>query len=65
MSERVCDRMDEAEFELLLSDAEANAVSDWDVHFVSDMRDRYTQYGGDMFLSDSQRDQLDRIANGD
>ena len=65
MSDRVRDVMDEDEFDRLLCDAESNAVSDWDVHFISDMRDRFTEYGDNMFLSDSQLEQLERIANGD
>lgn len=63
MSQRVQDIYKETEFEELLEDASMNAANDWEESFVADMKDRYTQYGRRMFISDTQKDHLERIAN--
>lgn len=63
MSEKVQDLYDEEEFQSLLDDAEANASNDFEINFVSDMQDRWEQYGKRMYLSDKQREILERIAN--
>lgn len=60
---RVQDHYDEADFEELLETARMNAANDWEERFVADMKDRYGQYGRRMFLSDSQQETLERIAN--
>lgn len=60
---RVQDRYDEADFEELLESARMNAANDWEETFVADMKDRYGQYGRRMFISDSQQETLERIAN--
>lgn len=65
MSQRVQDLYKETEFEELLEDARMNAANDWEESFVADMKDRYTQYGRRMFISDAQKDQIERIANDD
>lgn len=65
MSQRVQDIYKESEFEELLEDARMNAANDWEESFVADMKDRYTQYGRRMFISDAQKDQIERIANDD
>jgi hypothetical protein len=65
MSQRVQDLYKESEFEELLEDARMNAANDWEESFVADMKDRYTQYGRRMFISDAQKDQIERIANDD
>ncbi len=65
MSQRVQDLYKETEFEELLEDARMNAANDWEESFVTDMKDRYTQYGRRMFISDAQKDQIERIANDD
>ena len=54
---------DDEEFESLLSDAEINASSEWEMEFVADMRDRYEEYGTGMYLSDRQLEILERLAN--
>ena len=63
MSQRVQDLYEEKEFEELLEAARMNAANDWEESFVADMKDRYTQYGRRMFISDTQKDHLERIAN--
>lgn len=63
MSDTVQDHYDEDDFESLLDDAESNAANDWEEQFVADMRERYQQYGKRMFLSQSQRTHLERIAD--
>ncbi len=63
MSQRVQDIYKETEFEELLEDARMNAANDWEESFVADMKDRYTQYGRRMFISDAQKEHLERIAN--
>lgn len=63
MSQRVQDLYKEKEFEELIEGARMNAANDWEESFVADMKDRYTQYGRRMFISDSQKDHLERIAN--
>ncbi len=63
MSEKVQDLYDEDEFQSLLDDAEANASNDFECKFVSDMQDRWEQYGKRMYLSDKQKEILERIAN--
>lgn len=52
-------------FESDLEDARMQAQSDWDEQFVSDMRVRYDQYQGRMFISPSQHEQLLRIGGND
>ena len=61
---KVKDHYADGEFEELLEEAESNAESGWDTEFTEDMRERFDEYGEDMFLSDAQREQLERIANG-
>lgn len=63
MGQRVQDIYKESEFEEMLEDARMNAANDWEESFVADMKDRYTQYGRRMFISDAQKDLLERIAN--
>ena len=40
-----------------------NAANDWEESFVADMKGRYTEYGRRMYISDAQKDHLERIAN--
>lgn len=63
MSDTVQDHYTEDDFEELLDDAEANAANDWEEQFAADMRSRYQQYGRRMFISQAQREQLERIAD--
>ena len=63
MSQRVQDIYEEKEFEALIEDARMNAANDWEESFVADMKDRYTEYGRRMFISDAQQQHLERIAN--
>lgn len=60
---RVQDHYKEDEFAGLLDSARMNAANDWEEQFVADMNDRYGQYGRRMFLSNSQQETLERIAN--
>lgn len=63
MSQRVQDIYEEKEFEELLEDARMNAANDWEETFAADMKARFSQYGRRMFISDTQKDHLERIAN--
>ena len=63
MSQRVQDLYEEKEFEGLLEGARMNAANDWEESFVADMKARYAEYGRRMFISDAQKDHLERIAN--
>ena len=63
MSERVQDLYEDKEFEELLESARMNAANDWEESFVADMKTRFTEYGRRMFISDAQKEQLERIAN--
>lgn len=58
------DQFDQKEWEGLLSDAELNASRDWDINFIADVRDKYDEFGGDMFLSAKQLEHVERIAEG-
>ncbi|MDF3936691.1 hypothetical protein [Pseudomonas citronellolis] len=51
------------EFTTLLGAAELNTRNDWEEQFAADMRANFQRYGARMFLSDSQHEILDRIAN--
>jgi len=51
------------EFESLLDDAERNAANDWEETFVSDLRGKFDEFGRRMYLSESQQEHLERIAN--
>ena len=50
------------DFDELLSVAEDEAKNEWEMDFVGDMRDKYTDYGDAMFLSEKQLALLRRIA---
>ena len=63
MSQSVQDIYNDTEFEELLEGARMNAANDWEESFVADMKNRYTEYGHRMFISDAQKDHLERIAN--
>jgi hypothetical protein len=65
VSERVQDLYQTDEFEELLESARMNAANDWEESFVSDMKDRFDQYGRRMYLSEMQQQTLERIANDD
>ena len=62
---KVYDHYSDREFEDMLGEAEENASGDWEETFVSDLRDKFAEYGMSMYLSDKQKDILERIANGD
>ena len=63
MSQRVQDLYEEKEFEALIEDARMNAANDWEESFVADMKARFSEYGRRMFIRDTQKDHLERIAN--
>lgn len=60
---KVQDYYSEEDFEDLLTEAEANAANDFETTFVSDLRERFDDYGKRMYLSERQRETLERIAN--
>lgn len=51
------------EFTSLLAAAELNAETEWDERFTKDLATNYQRFGGRTYLSDSQLEQLERIAN--
>lgn len=65
MSNKVQDIYSEIEFSDLLDEAESNAANNWEENFVSDLKSKFNEYGIRMFLSESQQDHLERIANGE
>lgn len=60
---QVQDIYEDDEFEGLLEDARMNAANDWEENFVSDLSSKYDEFGRRMFLSDAQREHLERIAS--
>ena len=54
---KVRDLYEEREFQDLLDEAENNASGSWETKFVSDMRDKFQEYGTGMFISDKQNRQ--------
>lgn len=65
MSGKVQDHYTHGEFEEILDDAEMNAANDWEEEFVSDMKQKFEQYGIRMFISERQIEIIERIANGE
>lgn len=63
--DQVRDLMGVSEFENLLSDAEAEALPGKQEEFVGDMRDKFDQYQGQMYVSPSQLSWLRSIAGWD
>ncbi|UXY55358.1 hypothetical protein [Pseudomonas tohonis] len=62
-SRTVEERFDRVEeFTALLCAAEVVAHGDWDEQFTADLRDNFKRYGPHTYLSDSQLQQLERIA---
>lgn len=51
------------EFTSLLAAAELNAANDWECQFTADISANYQRWRGDMYLSDTQLEKLERIAN--
>ena len=60
---KVQDLYSESDFEELLDDAEGNAANEWETQFVDDLKAKYEQFGRRMFLSSTQQETLERIAN--
>ena len=60
---KVSDRYSRLEFEDLIGEADSNAKGEWEETFVSDMQDKYEEFGGEMFLSEKQDEILNRIAS--
>lgn len=50
------------EFSDLLSEAEGEAHTQWAEQFTSDMRERYDEWGDEMFITDRQLEMLEKIA---
>jgi hypothetical protein len=51
------------DFNDLLSDAEMNASTDWELEFTGSMRAHYKKYGDDTYVSAKQLHHLEKIAN--
>lgn len=52
----------EFDFEDALSSAEDRAKGGWEENFVEELRTKFAQYGGRMFVSERQAEILLRIA---
>lgn len=52
---------DLADFEQLLSDAESQATTEKEQEFVGDINAKYEKYGPGMYLTEKQREWLERI----
>ena len=50
------------DFEDLLSAAEAEAKTGWEMDFTADIREKFFLYAGEMFLSERQLELLEKIA---
>jgi hypothetical protein len=60
---QVQDIYKDSEFEVLLDDAQMNAANDWEETFVSDLAEKFGKFGRRMYLSEAQKEHLERIAN--
>jgi len=58
----VADKYEDSEFEDLLDAAASSATNGWEEQFVSDIRDKWEQYGARMYLSEKQGEILNRLA---
>lgn len=63
MNQKVGDVFTDKEFADLLGSAEDGATTGWEMNFTSDLRDKWDQYGLDMFISEKQIEHLEKIAN--
>jgi hypothetical protein len=59
---RISDDYTREEFEALLDEAESGAEGYREEEFVEDMRQKFREYGTRAYLSDAQREWLERIA---
>lgn len=50
------------DFPDLLADASNNAGTDWEMGFVSDIEEKYEDFGDSMFISTRQIEILEKIA---
>lgn len=51
-----------SDFAELLSKAEDHARSNWELDFTAEMREKYTTYGLDTFISSAQHEKLNMLA---
>lgn len=51
----------EQEFETILSMAERAVSNDWEIQFIAGLREKFDEFGSNMFLSPKQKAILDRI----
>jgi hypothetical protein len=63
MSGQVQDHYSDDEFLSLIDSAGMNAANDWEENFVADLAEKYSQYGRRMYISESQMEHLERIAD--
>lgn len=50
------------DFKTILLEAEAFANTEWDMEFIANLWDKYDAYGENMYVSEKQIEQLERIA---
>lgn len=53
------------DFEELLDDADLNATKAASLNFVSDMREKFEEFGHDMYLSPKQLEWLKKLAEAE
>lgn len=51
------------DFVSILAAAELNAANDWECQFTADISANYQRWRGGMYLSETQLEKLERIAN--
>lgn len=51
------------DFEEILSDAEDNAETGWELDFVYQMREKHDQYGDKTYVTETQFNHLEQIAS--
>lgn len=54
---------DVGELEDLIEDARMSAETDWEDRFVKDIKSRQERYGLEMFLTETQLEKLENIAD--
>lgn len=62
---KVKDKFKGDEFDALLDAAWGNVSNDWENKFVEDIMEKYKTYGDGMYLSEKQKEKLEKIASGE
>ena len=65
MGTRANDFFEDGELDGIIDQAETNANNDFEMEFTSSIREKFDEWGENMFMSEKQRDILRRIAERD